>query len=149
LNLSKAFDTIYHIILLNNFNKLYIKGMVNNLISLYLKNKKHVRINVELSVHQITTQYPTLFNLYYKIKPRFFVTHTNLRRSTYSHQTFNCYTLIPDSLLEVLVPLLLGNMSNILTFSDLYRNMLFVSTHSIFCENKTYLSIPIVIVCVS
>ncbi|KAF0773863.1 RNA-directed DNA polymerase from mobile element jockey, partial [Aphis craccivora] len=96
----KAFDTIYHIILLNNFNKLYIKGMVNNLISLYLKNKKHVRINVELSVHQITTQYPTLFNLYYKIKPRFFVTHTNLHRSTYSHQTFNCYTLIPDSLLE-------------------------------------------------
>ncbi|KAE9524873.1 hypothetical protein AGLY_014923 [Aphis glycines] len=35
------------------------------------------------------------------------------------------FTVIPDSLLEVLIPLLLRNMSNILKFLDFYRNMLF------------------------
>lgn len=48
-------------------------------------------------------------NLHYKSnKSRFFVTYTiNPHRSTYRH-----------SLLEVLVFLLLGNISNILTLSD-------------------------------
>jgi len=48
----------------------------------------------------------------YKLKTslKFFVIHTNPHRSTtYRHQ--NMFTVIPNSLLEVLLPVLLGNMS--------------------------------------
>jgi len=59
------------------------------------------------------------------------------------------FTVIPDSLQEVLV-ILLGNMSNILKFSDFYRNMLFISKHTIWYEDDIiYLRVPIITVCVS
>lgn len=51
--------------------------------------------------------------------------------------------------MKVLVALLLENMPNILTFSDFYKNMLFISKHIILCENETYLRVHIVTVCVS
>jgi len=79
-------------------------------------------------------------NLYYKSKSRFFVKHKNPHRSRI---VIKFFTVIPDSLLEVLVPVLSGNISNILKFSDLYRNMLFVSKHTIWRENDTCLRVPI------
>jgi len=47
------------------------------------------------------------------------------------------FTVISDSLLEVLVLILLGNMSNIMSFPDFYRNVLFVFKHTILYENET------------
>jgi len=79
---------------------------------------------------------PIIYILYYKSKSQCFVSYTNSQHSTYRHQMFYC---IPHSLMQVLVPLLFGKMSNILKFSDFYRNMLFLSEHTIWCENETCL----------
>jgi len=79
-------------------------------------------------------------NLYiYIIKASFFNFLSHVQIHTYRHIFYIFIFIlfvIPDSLLEVLVPVLLGNMSNILIFLDFHRSMLFVFKHTIWCENK-------------
>jgi len=79
-----------------------------------------------------------------------YMTNTQMRKckSTLLN-VITYFTIIPDSLLEVLAPLLLGNMSNILTLPDFYRKCLFVSKHTIWCENEKYPRVLLVTVCVS
>ncbi|KAE9534495.1 hypothetical protein AGLY_008585 [Aphis glycines] len=75
----------------------------------------------------------------------FLILDTILEMNDVKNNTCNLYYKSKSHFLEVLVPHLLKDMSNILTFSDFYRNMLLVSKHNIWCENETYLRVSIIV----